>query len=178
MGYTTFPPQNRDYSAVKYSADGVQAWSVGWASASGTNDIGQDIAVDPTGDVILTGNSYDPVQNENAVTVKFDAPAPAAAQEPSAAAADRSSLVVSPNPISGAATIRYRLARPGRARLVLLSADGRLLRTLVDADRPMGEHELRWSGEGAGATRLPAGTYLLRLEAAGADAGVKVSLLP
>jgi hypothetical protein len=34
-GLTTFPPQKRDWTAVKYTPAGDEAWSVQWAGSSG-----------------------------------------------------------------------------------------------------------------------------------------------
>jgi hypothetical protein len=177
-GYTTFPPQNRDYAAVKFSPDGVPAWSVTWASDTGTNDIGHDIAVDPAGDVVLTGNSYDPVHNENAVTIKYHQSPPAYVVELEGGAAARPALTVSPNPVAREAVLRYHLARDGQVRLQVFAPDGRIVRTLVDEAGSAGSHEIRWNAEDASGARLAAGTYLLRLDAQPAGAAAKLSLLP
>jgi hypothetical protein len=178
VGYTTFPPQNRDYAAVKFSADGTQQWSVGWASSQGTNDIGQDVAVDPAGDVILTGHSFNPITNEDAVTVKFHQASAAQAPGPADADAVPHSLGVAPNPAAQGTAIRYSLARDGRVRLEILTPDGRLVRTLVDEVASTGPHVIRWHGTDTRGARLPAGTYIVRLEADGEASTAKVSLLP
>jgi hypothetical protein len=66
---------------------------------------------------------------------------------------------VRPNPVSGAAQVRFALPGPGRARLRLLDAGGRVAGTLVDRELAAG-----WYSVPLDATRLPAGVYLLRLE--------------
>ncbi len=177
-GYTNFPPQNRDYAAAKFSATGVQEWAVGWASNQGTNDIGHDIVVDPAGDVILTGNSYSPVTNEDAVTVKYHQASAARAPETADAGAAREPLGVAPNPMTRETEIRYTIAREGRVRLDILSPTGRLMRTLVDEVASAGPHRIRWHGTDTRGARIPAGTYLVRLETEGRESTAKVSLLP
>jgi hypothetical protein len=177
-GHTIFPPQNRDYAAVKFSPDGVQEWSVSWASAAETNDIGQDIALDPIGDVILTGNSYDPVQNENVVTIKYRQIMAGEVEGPTGAPALGPSLAVRPNPLTRDSVVRYRLPRESRVRLEVFAPDGRLVRTLLDQDGSAGLREIPWSGDGAAGTRLPAGVYFLRMKADRACAATKVNLLP
>ncbi len=179
VGYTTNPPQNRDYAAVKYSAGGLQEWSFTWASASGTNDLGHNICTDPSGDVILTGNSYDPVQNENAVSIKLHQASAAGTGGDLPQAAARSPLLrVVPNPTAGRATVFYEIPRAGRYQLDLVSADGRAVRRLAEGDSPSGLHELSWTGVQTDGSRLPAGIYFVRLAAAGRIASARVGVLP
>ena len=71
-------------------------------------------------------------------------------------------LVAEPNPFVGATTLRYRLGQAGHVRLRVYDITGRQVTTLVDADRPAGEHVFRMDGAG-----LAAGVYLYRLEANG-----------
>lgn len=67
-----------------------------------------------------------------------------------------------PNPTTGPATIRYALPRATEVRLVLYSALGRRVATLVNEQRSAGREELRLEG-----LDLASGTYLLRLTADG-----------
>jgi hypothetical protein len=177
VGYTTFPPQNRDYAAAKFSAAGVPEWSVTWASSQGTNDMAEDIVVDPVGDVVLTGHSYSPTTNEDAVTIKYHQAFAAQVSDPAGAGSARYALGVSPNPTGGETEIHYTLAREGRVRVEILAPDGRRVRTLVDEVASTGSHAIRWRGTDARGERLPAGTYLVRLEGGGGESTAKVSLL-
>ena len=68
-------------------------------------------------------------------------------------------LAVLPNPVRGAADVRFTLEEPGRVRLALYDAGGRLRRVLLDESRGAGEQRVRWNAEG-----LPAGAYFVRLE--------------
>ena len=68
-----------------------------------------------------------------------------------------------PNPFGGSTKIRFSLAEPGPARLVVYDVLGREVVRLADGDLPAGEHEVTLSATGAG---LSPGTYLYRLEAA------------
>jgi hypothetical protein len=70
----------------------------------------------------------------------------------------------SPNPMTGAATLRYDLPTAGRVRLAVYDALGREVAVLVDGDRPAGAHEAALN-----ASALAPGTYVVRL-AAGAPA--------
>jgi hypothetical protein len=85
---------------------------------------------------------------------------------------------VSPNPCSGPAAISFVLPRPGKARLQLFSADGRLVRTLVDAERPAGAGAAFWDGRDAGGRRAAAGVYFLDLEAGGEKLVRRLAVVP
>ena len=52
-------------------------------------------------------------------------------------------LSAEPNPVRGTTTLRYRLGSPGHVRLTVFDTSGRRLNTLVDEDRPAGEHSFR-----------------------------------
>ena len=178
VGYTTFPPQNRDYAAAKFSAGGTQEWAVTWASNQGTNDLGQDIVVDTAGDVIITGNSYSPVTNEDFVTIKYHQASAATAPGEADIVTSRYTISIAPNPMHRDTEIHYTLAHEGRARIEILSPAGRLVRTLADGIVGEGSYAIRWDGTDTRGARLPAGAYIVRLETDDGEATAKVSILP
>jgi hypothetical protein len=68
----------------------------------------------------------------------------------------------SPNPFRGATAIAYSLDAPAHVRLALYDALGRRVATLAEGERAAGGHTVALNG-----ARLPAGVYVLRLEADG-----------
>jgi len=82
-----------------------------------------------------------------------------------------------PNPFNPSTALSLRLAAPGRARLSIHDAQGRLLRVLADAEFPAGERTLHWDGRDAAGHALPSGLYLARVSAAGAALTHKLLLL-
>jgi glucose/arabinose dehydrogenase len=72
-----------------------------------------------------------------------------------------------PNPARGESTLRLTLAGPGRARLAIHDAQGRHVRTLLDADLPAGPHSASWDGTDDRGRAVPPGLYLALLEAEG-----------
>ncbi|PAP77887.1 M4 family metallopeptidase [Rubrivirga marina] len=68
-----------------------------------------------------------------------------------------------PNPLASSARVPFTLAASGAVRLSVFDALGRRVATLVDGDRPAGEHAATWNAAG-----LAGGVYLVRLEVAGA----------
>ncbi len=75
-------------------------------------------------------------------------------------------LPSAPNPFLGATQIRFTLAEPAGAVLRVYAPDGRLVRTLLDAQLPAGEKTLTWDGRDDQGRYVAAGTYIVRLQAA------------
>ncbi len=90
----------------------------------------------------------------------------------SAAAAVDGLAEASPNPFSAATTLRFTLARPGRARLSVYDVLGREVARLVDGVLAAGAHTAVFDG-GA----LPSGAYVVRLRTGAAEAARRVTLV-
>jgi len=73
-----------------------------------------------------------------------------------------------PNPTTGATRVDLAVPRDGRVSLRLYDMQGRRVATLVEGRLPAGRHQVAWSGA-AGGHSVPAGVYILRLQADGAD---------
>ncbi|MCE9627298.1 MAG: T9SS type A sorting domain-containing protein, partial [Candidatus Eisenbacteria bacterium] len=73
----------------------------------------------------------------------------------------------SPNPSHGSLEFAFSLPSEGHARLHILDAQGRVVRTLLDGTRPAGRTSLRWDGRDASGRHAGAGLYWVRLETAG-----------
>ena len=82
-----------------------------------------------------------------------------------------------PNPFNPMTTVDFELARRGRARLTVHDLKGRLVRTLVDAELPVGGHAADWDGRTAEGREAASGVYVLRLSAEGARDSRRISLV-
>ena len=78
-----------------------------------------------------------------------------------------SSLHVFPNPASDRFRIEYELSVSGPVRLDLMTMDGRHVNTLFSGMRARGKHAMQTSLSALSAGHLPAGRYLVVLEAGG-----------
>jgi subtilisin family serine protease len=125
--------------------------------------------------VVATG---DPVSFDLPVGTKVNAFAALNGVPTAVAVAERapSRALVSaaPNPIAGAGSIRFVLAGPGRARLVLYDASGRRVRGLQDATFPAGAHVVPWDGRDDRGRRVASGVYFARLECGGGSVNAKI----
>ncbi len=89
-------------------------------------------------------------------------------------AADAALLPPYPNPASpqsGIVVVPYALLSRGRVRIEAYNALGSRAAVIVDCDADAGEHRAFWD-----ASNMPAGVYLLRMEAGGAGAGRIITL--
>ena len=71
---------------------------------------------------------------------------------------------VYPNPMNPETKIQYTLHHPGIVTLTVFDLLGRVVAELVDGERPVGTHVVRWSPD-----RSASGMYLLRLHARSGD---------
>ena len=82
-----------------------------------------------------------------------------------------------PNPFNPSTLLSYRLAAPGRLRLSIHDAQGRLQRRLVDDWQEAGAHSAAWDGRDERGRPLPNGVYLARFAVAGKVQGQQLILL-
>jgi hypothetical protein len=71
---------------------------------------------------------------------------------------------VFPNPITGAARIRFSLATAGRVTLEVFDIQGRRAATVLDEVREAGPHEASWDGRTDRGDRAARGLYFIRLQ--------------
>lgn len=147
-------------AAIDCATDRVVNWTA----------IGHEIrsmAVDPDSGYVIVA-----AENSVLYVIKDDAPAIAGEPEPRPA---RVALEVAPSPVSRGAVIKARLPCVGRVTLKLYDAAGRLVRSMVHSELSGGMLQYWWDGTD-GEARLPAGTYMVRLESGESRLSRKVVL--
>lgn len=86
-------------------------------------------------------------------------------------------LACAPNPFNPRATIRCEVPQDGRVRLEVHDARGRLVRVLLDADLPRGNHRVQWDGRDDAGRAVASGPYVARVRAGGAAAATRLMLV-
>jgi FtsP/CotA-like multicopper oxidase with cupredoxin domain len=83
-----------------------------------------------------------------------------------------------PNPVAGAATLRFALASAGNVDIDLYNVAGQRVRHLVHGWYEPGEHSFVWQRSTDAAGNLPSGVYFLKLRAGDATRLEKLVLAP
>ena len=86
-------------------------------------------------------------------------------------------LMAIPNPFNPMTTIRFDLQVAGQAQLSIYDLAGRLVRVLVEGERPAGSHEAVWDGRDQSGRAMASGSYLARLVAGGKVEAVRMGLV-
>jgi hypothetical protein len=83
-----------------------------------------------------------------------------------------------PNPATHGTLLRYSLPFASAVRLAILDVGGRQVVSLGQRVEGPGEHSVAWDARDANGSRVPAGVYFIRLEAAGEMRSQKVVIEP
>ncbi|MBK7157010.1 MAG: SBBP repeat-containing protein [Ignavibacteria bacterium] len=71
-GFSYGLSKNEDYAVVKYNSAGTEQWVARYNGLSDSYDISTDIITDISGNVYVTGYSYDNVSLEDYATIKYN----------------------------------------------------------------------------------------------------------
>ncbi|MEN6302564.1 MAG: Ig-like domain-containing protein, partial [Armatimonadia bacterium] len=87
-------------------------------------------------------------------------------------------VTIAAAPTSLGAQVTVNLSSAATVRTVICNIAGRVVAELVERDLPAGLSTLVWNGKGSSGTKVPAGTYLVRVEAMGAEGTQATALTP
>jgi len=82
-----------------------------------------------------------------------------------------------PNPFNPLTAIRFSIAEPGWARLLVFDVGGRLVRTFLDGEVGTNKYEVVWDARDDAGKAVASGVYFCRLEAPGYIKSRKMMLL-
>jgi len=92
--------------------------------------------------------------------------------------AEATLLSNAPNPFNPRTTIQYTLSATARVELDVFDVHGRLVRNLLCALQPAGQHAEEWDGTDHLGRRLPSGSFYARLKLNGRPVGsLRISLV-
>ena len=147
-----------DYATIKYNSNGDSAW-VQFYNAANLEDVPGAIAVDNSGNVYVTGTSWDNYNYGGSVTIKYS-------QTPTGIDQIENNIPIKyslhqnyPNPFNPTTTISYGLTQQLLVTLRIYNILGQEVATLVNEEKPAGSYEVNWN-----ASNLSSGVYLYRLK--------------
>ncbi|MEN6403091.1 MAG: M6 family metalloprotease domain-containing protein [Armatimonadia bacterium] len=92
--------------------------------------------------------------------------------------AGASAVTVAAVPTAMGAQVTVNLSDAARVRTVICNIAGRVVAELSEKDLPAGVSSLVWNGRSNSGSKVPAGTYLVRVEARGSDGQQTSALTP
>ena len=82
-----------------------------------------------------------------------------------------------PNPFSTETIISYALHKAGNVSLEIYSITGQLVYTLVNGQKPAGQHTIQWDANDSNGNKMQNGTYFIRLQTEDNTQTTKVVLM-
>jgi uncharacterized delta-60 repeat protein len=70
-GYSMGLNEHEDYVTIKYNSYGGEVWAMRYDGPTNLGDLAQAIAIDSSGNVIVTGYSYDLDHSDDIITIKY-----------------------------------------------------------------------------------------------------------
>ncbi len=153
---------------IKYDANGDTVWVASYAAPAFMPDYGSAIAVGADGSVYVAGN-----YGNDILTIKYVQNG-GVAEENHGPVAHRPSLVAEPSVFCARTTLRFSARRSVTTQLMVFDAEGRRVATLASGVVHNGAVD--WDGTDDSGARVPAGVYMLVLEAGEEKIQVKVVL--
>ncbi len=170
MGGVENTGTDQDYTTVKYNSQGVEQWAVAYNGDANDYDSPWALAVDGSGNVFVTGYSYEASGYVNWVTIKY-APSITGVDEGSSLPSPYRTLLAVPNPFNPTTDISFFLDTGTHAVVNIHDVNGRLVRVLHEGTLIAGQHLLSWDGRDDLGHIQPSGVYLARLVEDGKSTG-------
>lgn len=149
-----------DILTVKYNSAGAQQWIARWDGAAHNNDQGRDIAVDPAGNVYVTGRGLTGANNDDYVTIKYTQSPAGITQLNNELPAEYSLGQNFPNPFNPKTNIRIGIPKEGTVRLAVYDVTGKEILVLLDQRLYPGIYNIDFD-----AANLSSGLYFYKIEA-------------
>jgi hypothetical protein len=170
-GYSWRPLMNPDITIIKCSSDGDLIWSSTFAGDTLSSEYLNDLALDRSENIYITGKMFIEGIGEKMITIKF-VQSPTEANDGSFPLPEGVSRTAYPNPFNAQTTISYSLSQTGAVKIDIFNILGQKVTVLDEGVHATGEHKVVWEAEG-----LPSGVYFARLSVGGETETAKMVLL-
>ena len=162
-GYTCYyGPNTRQYTTLKYSPSGNLIWAQNYRNINNGDDRADDLAIDSSLNVYVTGTSYGNGTGYDIATIKYSQLIginPISSNYPDAYSLSQNY----PNPFNPVTRIKFDITSNGKCetsnvKLVIYDILGREVATLVNEQLKPGSYEVEWDG-----SNYASGIYFYRL---------------
>nr|HMS65109.1 SBBP repeat-containing protein [Ignavibacteria bacterium] len=149
---------NFDYTTIKYDTDGTEKWKIRYDGGfTNRRDEPIALALDPVGNVIVTGISSRGTNFEDYATIKYSQTV--GVNQISSNTPERFSLSQNyPNPFNPSTNLEFGISNLGFVSLKVYNSLGNEVKTLVNEVKPAGIYEVEFN-----AGDLPSGVYFYKL---------------
>jgi len=155
-GTAWFSGTDYDYFTIKYNSEGNIIWAKRYmGEGSSDDDKANAIAIDASGYVYVTGESWSSSGGQDYVTIKYS---PIGVEEGSESRVENLKLNVYPNPSAGYVNISYHLPLKSNISLRIYDLFGRLVKTFNKEDNA-GIHTIIWDGKDNNGKKVEKGIY-------------------
>jgi len=137
----------------------VQAWDMG----GGLLPVGELLAV-PSSEAPIAVRAWG--ANGQALTVALDGRRVTIGGQ---SAPPVPVVSAAPTPFDDATTLRFRVERPGTARIDIFDVRGALRRSWSEANAPIGDAHWTWDGRDSGGAPVASGVYFARIQLPGSE---------
>jgi len=173
-----------DYATIKYYPNGDTAWIIRYNSPANNSDWASAIAVDDSGNVYVTGNSYSELTSTDYSTIKY-VKKPSAVEDETESSGKPLEFTLSqnyPNPFNPTTTIKFKVQGskfkvPVPTILRIYNILGEVVRTLVDEPKSTGDYTVLWDGKNDKGEQLSSGVYFSQLKVGDYTSAKKMVLL-
>jgi uncharacterized delta-60 repeat protein len=162
-GYSVGSGTMRDYTTVKYDANGVQQWIVRYDGPENKDDMANALVVDGDGNVYVTGYSQDP-EHKVYTTIKYVQTTTGVVEVPLGVPQQYRLQQNYPNPFNLMTNLRFQIRSSGWVLLKVYDLSGREVKTLVNEQLMPGDYEVQWNGTDETGRPLASGVFLYRLQ--------------
>src|SRR4030095_11199778 len=164
-----------DYATIKYNSSGVQQWAERYNGPAGNNmDCARSIALDASGNVFVTGDSWGSATNRDYATIKYSQIVgiqPVTNQIPGAFVIEQNY----PNPFNPVTIINYQIPTKNLVTVKVFDLFGRELTTLVNAEKDAGRYNVAFDASSVNGG-LSSGIYFYSIRSGEFSATMKMAL--
>lgn len=156
-GVSQSPTCLKTFMTIKYNADGIEQWRIGYEGAGSSGNDPVAIAVDQNGNIYIAGQSSYPGTNDYYsyyTLVKYKEVGTHNIEEVGIKSY-RIDLSVFPNPFNATAAINFSIPTISKVHLAIYDLLGHEVKVLLNNEMTPGYYQFDWDGSG-----VSAGVYI------------------